>query len=87
MKGFSKFVHVLSDSDRFLVYNALTTKIIQLNQEQNHKILLGIPLNEIFNENELSILSKKGFLDDEEQLTVDALLNENHQIGPEVFAL
>lgn len=87
MKGFSNFVHVLSDSDRFLVYNALTTKIIQLNQEQNRKIQLGIPLNEIFNENELSILSKKGFIDDEEQLTVDTLVNENHQTRPEVFAL
>lgn len=81
----SKYVHALHIDKGFMLYNAITTKVIFISAEQFERLRQepGVA----FSDRQLRILSEKGFLSDENEFSVDHLLYSNNQGKPDVFAL
>lgn len=81
----SKYIHALHIDKGFMLYNAVTTKVIFISAEQFEK--LGQEPGVVFSDSQLRILSEKGFLSDENEFSTDNLLKSNNQEKPDVFAL
>lgn len=81
----SKYVHALHIDNGFMLYNAITTKVIFISAEQFER--LRQEPRAVFSDSQLGILSEKGFLSDENEFSADNLLYSNNQEKPDVFAL
>lgn len=85
MMTLSKYIHALHIGNGFMLYHAITAKVIFISEEQFEGLRNGS--NTVFSDSQLEILSKKGFLSDENEFSTDHLLHSNHQSQPDVFAL
>ena len=83
----SKYVHLISSSEKFALYNALTTKLIQIDEDQYKQLQNNQGLNVVFNKEQFEILKNKGFFDEDENLLINNIVKKNKQELPDVFAL
>ena len=87
LNGFTKYIHLFETENRTVLYNALTTKCFFLTDIQKEKINEGVLPANIFSEDEYSLLSSKGFFEDENAVVVDTVIKNNNQLEPDVFAM
>lgn len=83
----SSFVHLIEAHNLACLYHNLTTKVFFIASGQAQKLKQNEALENVFTENELQLLSCKGFLNDENQIRVSELIQKNRQEYPDIFAL
>lgn len=83
----SKYVHVKDVGEHTVLYNVLTTKSFFITEEQNNSLKEGRDLEQIFSEDEYNLLSSKGFLQDDNEVSVRDIIQANGQNEPDVFAM
>jgi uncharacterized protein len=87
MKILSNYSHLIQLNGRYMLYNALTTKLILLKKDQFESLEFDKSLESSFTVDEIKLLSEKGFLNDNNILSVNRLIEDNQQQTPKLFAL
>lgn len=83
----SKYVHLINSNGKFALYNALTTKLIQISKDQYEKLNEGQSVDKIFDEEQKHLLVKKGFSSENEDMLINNIIKGNKQELPDVFAV
>ena len=83
----SKYVHLKDVGEHNVLYNALTTKSFFVTKEQNKSLKEGKDLSQIFSENEYNLLSLKGFLQDDNEVSSKEIIQANGHNEPDIFAM
>ena len=83
----SQFVYLLKSGDKPLLYHVITTKVFFITNKQYEFLKRNYDLQNVFSDQELSLLSTRGFLRDTNEFSIQDMLDLNHQDKPDVFAL
>ncbi|MBR0191594.1 MAG: radical SAM protein [Thermoguttaceae bacterium] len=84
---FSSFVHTIETPHSVSLYHSLTTKVFFITPEQAESLRQKNDLERVFSEDEMQRLSRKGFLNDTNQISIADLIQKNGQETPDIFAL
>lgn len=83
----SDYVHVLSIGTNKVLYNALTTKVFLITDDQYDGLLFRKKYDTCFSPDELRRLSECGFFCDENGINIQSIIEANGHDSPSIFAL